>query len=49
MQYEVTFSRFGTAIIEADSREEAMNLANSLNSGKVAWDDDITPTDVQKM
>ena len=49
MQYEVTFSRFGTAIIEADSREEAMNLANSLNSGEVAWDDDITPTDVQKM
>ena len=49
MQYEVTFSRFGTAIIEADSREEAMNLANSLNSGEVAWDDDIPPTDVQKM
>ena len=49
MQYEVTFSRFGTAIVEAESRDEAMEIANKMNSGEVAWDDDITPADIQEI
>lgn len=49
LQYEVTFSRFGTAIVDADSRDEAMEIANKMNSGEVAWDDDINPTDIQEM
>ena len=49
LQYEVTFSRFGTAIVEAESRDEAMEIANKMNSGEVAWDDDITPTDIQEI
>lgn len=49
LQYEVTFSRFGTAIVDANSRDEAMEIANKMNSGEVAWDDDINPTDIQEM
>lgn len=49
MQHEVTFARFGTAIIDADSRDEAMEIANKMNSGEVAWDDDINPTDIQEI
>ena len=49
LQYEVTFSRFGTAIVEAESRDEAMEIANKMNSGEVAWDDDITPADIQEI
>ena len=48
MKYEVTFARFGTAVIEADSRDEAMDIANKMTSGEVAWDDNIDPTDIQE-
>ena len=49
MQYLVTFTRTGGVVIEADSKDKAASIANSMTLDDVSWDDDWPITDVQEM
>lgn len=49
MIYDVTFTRYGCAYVEANSMEEALKKADSLSEDEVSWNDNWTPTDAYAM
>ena len=44
-KYCVTVSRTGWVFVEAETKEEAMDIANHQTTGTVNWSDDWEPTD----
>lgn len=47
MKYCVTITRHGCLFVEADSPEEAMDIADHQTTDTVNWSDDWSPTDVE--
>lgn len=47
MEYNVTFSRYGFAAIEADSEEEAYDIAKGYDADDISWSDDFEVSDAQ--
>ena len=47
MEFNITFSRYGFAIINADSEEEAQEIAEAYDASDVTWSDDFEVSDVQ--
>lgn len=45
MKYCVTIERTGCIFVEANSREEAIDIANHQITDTVNWSEDWTPTD----
>lgn len=48
MRYIVTFARLGGAVIEAESIDEARQIAGTLKYEEIVWDDDYPVTDVDE-
>ena len=48
-KYDVTFTRFGCANIEATSADEALKIANNLLTNEINWSDDWEVTDVMEV
>lgn len=46
--YEVTCARVGTVRIKAESRQEAMEKANTLPLQNIQWADDFEATDAEE-
>lgn len=48
MKYCVTIVRYGCLFVEAESAEEAMDIADHQTTDTVNWSDDWTPTDAEE-
>lgn len=48
MKYCVTVTRTGCVFVEAESEEEAMNIADHLTTETISWSDDWSPTDCEE-
>lgn len=47
MKYDVTFTRYGFAEIEASSEEEAYAVAEAYGAEDISWSDEFCTSDVQ--
>lgn len=47
-KYCVTIARYGCLFVEAESEDEAMDIADHQTTDTVIWSDDWAPTDVQE-
>ena len=47
-KYCVTLTRYGCLYVEADSEEEARDIADHQTTDTVNWSDDWGPTDVEE-
>ena len=45
-KWDVTITRYGFAIIEAETPEKAEEIGNSLTCDEISWSDDYEVTDV---
>lgn len=43
--YDVTFVRFGCAMVAAESKDEALRVADKLQTNEISWNDDWKPDD----
>ena len=48
MKYDVTFTRYGFAEIEASSEEEAYAVAEAYGAEDISWSDEFCTSDVQE-
>lgn len=48
MKYDVTFTRYGFAEIEASSEEEAYAFAEAYGAEDISWSDEFCTSDVQE-
>ena len=47
-KFDVTFTHYGFAIIEAEGEEEAWRLAEGYSKEDISWSDEFETTDVQE-
>ena len=47
-KFDVTFTRYGFATIEAATEEEAWQLAEGYGNEDLTWSDEFETTDVQE-
>ena len=47
-KFDVTFTRYGFATIEAETEEEAWNKAEAYGKEDVTWSDEFETSDVQE-
>lgn len=48
MKYDVTFTRYGFAEIEASSEKEAYAIAEAYGAEDVSWSDEFRTSNVQE-
>lgn len=47
-EFDVTFVRYGFATIEAETEEEAWQIAEGYGKEDITWSDEFETTDVQE-
>ena len=47
-KFDVTFTRYGFATIEAETEEEAWQIAEGYEKEDITWSDEFETTDVQE-
>ena len=47
-KFDVTFTRYGFATIEAETEEEAWSKAEAYGKGDISWSHEFETTDVQE-
>lgn len=47
-RFDVTFTRFGFVTIEAETEEEAWQIAEGYSKEDISWSDEFETSDVQE-
>ena len=47
-KFDVTFTRYGFVTIEAETEEEAWQIAEGYGKEDISWSDEFETTDVQE-